>query len=47
MIVAGLDHRWGWSAIVPEVGQYLAALVIAGGYGLAVWAMVEKCLLAT
>jgi protein-S-isoprenylcysteine O-methyltransferase Ste14 len=47
MIVAGLDHRWDWSAIVPEVGQYLAALIIAGGYGLAVWAMVKKCLLAT
>ncbi len=39
-IVAGLDHRFGWSAVVPEIGQYLAALVIAGGYGLAVWAMV-------
>lgn len=42
MIVAGLDHRWGWSAIVPEVGQALAPLVIAAGYGLAVWAMVEN-----
>lgn len=40
MFVAGLDHRFGWSAIIPEVGQWLAALVIAGGYGLAVWAMV-------
>jgi protein-S-isoprenylcysteine O-methyltransferase Ste14 len=40
MIVAGLDHRFGWSTVIPEVGQYLAALVIAGGYGLAVWAMV-------
>jgi protein-S-isoprenylcysteine O-methyltransferase Ste14 len=26
--------------VIPEIGQYLAALVIAGGYGLAVWAMV-------
>jgi protein-S-isoprenylcysteine O-methyltransferase Ste14 len=42
MIVAGLDHRWGWSAIVPEVVQVLAGLLIAGGYGLAVWAMVEN-----
>jgi protein-S-isoprenylcysteine O-methyltransferase Ste14 len=40
MIVAGLDHRFGWSTVIPEVGQYLAALVIAGGYGLGVWAMV-------
>jgi protein-S-isoprenylcysteine O-methyltransferase Ste14 len=42
MIVAGLDHRWDWSAIVPEAGQFLAAMIIAGGYGLAVWAMVEN-----
>jgi protein-S-isoprenylcysteine O-methyltransferase Ste14 len=42
MVVAGLDHRWSWSAFVPRVGQYLAALIIAGGYGLAVWAMVEN-----
>jgi protein-S-isoprenylcysteine O-methyltransferase Ste14 len=42
MIVAGLDRRWGWSAMVPTVAQYLAALVVAGGYGLAVWAMVEN-----
>jgi protein-S-isoprenylcysteine O-methyltransferase Ste14 len=42
MIIAGLDHRWGWSVIVPEAGQYLAALIVAGGYGLAVWAMVEN-----
>jgi len=40
MIVAGLDHRFGWATIIPEIGQYLAVLVIAGGYGLAVWAMV-------
>jgi len=40
MIVAGLDHRFDWSTIIPEIGQYLAALVIAGGYGLGVWAMV-------
>jgi len=42
MSVAGLDHRWDWSAIVPEAGQYLATLLVAGGYGLAVWAMVEN-----
>jgi len=42
MAVAGLDHRWGWSALVPPVGQYLAALVVAGGYGVSVWAMVEN-----
>lgn len=42
MTVAGLDHRWGRSATVPAAGQYLAALMIVGGYGLAVWAMVEN-----
>jgi protein-S-isoprenylcysteine O-methyltransferase Ste14 len=41
-IVAGLDHRWGWSAVVPFGIQVLGALVIAAGYGLAVWAMVEN-----
>jgi len=40
IIVAGLDHRFDWSTIISESGQYLAALVIAGGYGLGVWAMV-------
>ena len=42
VIVAGLDHRFGWSAIIPEPVQYLAALLLAVGYGLAVWAMVEN-----
>ena len=41
-IVAGLDRRWGWSAVVPFGIQVLGALAIAGGYGLAVWAMVEN-----
>ena len=41
-IVAGLDHRWGWSAVVPLGIRVLGALVVAGGYGLAVWAMVEN-----
>ena len=40
MIVAGLDHRLDWSTIIPGMGQYLAALVIAGGYSVAAWAMV-------
>jgi len=42
MLVAGLDHRWGWSPSVPVVAQGLAALVVAGGYGVSVWAMVEN-----
>lgn len=39
MVVAGLDYRFNWSSIVPFWGQLLAALVIAFGYGVAVWAM--------
>lgn len=39
MVVAGLDQRFGWSAIVPVGGQILAALAVAFGYGIAVWAM--------
>ena len=39
MVVAGLDHRFGWSPVIPAIGQHLAAVAVAGGYGLAVWAM--------
>lgn len=41
-VVAGLDHRWGWSPLVPFAVQVLAALLVAAGYGLAVWAMVAN-----
>jgi len=41
-LVAGLDQRWGWSVVVPEAVQVLAALGVAGGYGVSVWAMVEN-----
>jgi len=40
MIVAGLDHRFAWAQGVPQAAQWLAVLVTAGGYGIAVWAMV-------
>ena len=40
MLVAGLDQRLEWSAVVPRIAQYLGILVIAAGYALAVWAMV-------
>jgi protein-S-isoprenylcysteine O-methyltransferase Ste14 len=39
IILAGLDHRFDWSTMIPQTGQYLAALLIAVGYGLGVWAM--------
>jgi protein-S-isoprenylcysteine O-methyltransferase Ste14 len=40
LVVAGLDHRFGWSAIITKTGQVLAALVVAAGHGLGDWAMV-------
>jgi protein-S-isoprenylcysteine O-methyltransferase Ste14 len=40
MLVAGLDWRFGWSGSVTLAFQWLAALLVAFGYGLAVWAMV-------
>ena len=40
MIVAGLDRRFGWSGGLSRIWQYLATLVVAVGYGVAVWAMV-------
>jgi len=39
MVVAGLDHRLGWSMSIPVYGQYLAAAAVAVGFGLGVWAM--------
>jgi protein-S-isoprenylcysteine O-methyltransferase Ste14 len=42
VIVAGLDQRWGWSVLIPEAGQYLAASAMAAGFGLGVWAMVTN-----
>jgi len=40
LVVAGLDHRFGWSAIIPKTGRILAVLVLAAGHGLGDWAMV-------
>jgi protein-S-isoprenylcysteine O-methyltransferase Ste14 len=42
VIVAGLDHRFGWSPTFPLWVNLLGLLLIALGYGLAVWAMVEN-----
>lgn len=39
MIVAGLDHRFRWSSAIPLYGQIIAVVLVAIGYGLAVWAM--------
>jgi protein-S-isoprenylcysteine O-methyltransferase Ste14 len=39
LVVAGLDHRLGWSTLVPRWAQTVATLVLAVGYAVAVWAM--------
>ena len=41
-IVAGLDHRWGWSAVFPLWLNMLGFILATIGYALAVWAMVEN-----
>lgn len=42
MIIAGLDHRYGWPPIVPTEIQWSAAAIILLGYSLTVWAMIEN-----
>lgn len=39
LVVAGLDDRFGWSGGVSAAGKWIAACVLAVGFGLAVWAM--------
>jgi protein-S-isoprenylcysteine O-methyltransferase Ste14 len=42
VIVAGLDHRFGWSPAFPVWLNVLGLILIALGYGFAVWALVEN-----
>jgi len=42
VIVAGLDHRFCWSPTFPLWVNLIGFLLIALGYGLAVWALVEN-----
>ncbi len=42
VIVAGLDHRLGWSPEFPVWTSVLGLTLIAVGYALAVWALVEN-----
>jgi protein-S-isoprenylcysteine O-methyltransferase Ste14 len=42
VIVAGLDHRFGWSPVFSIWLNILGFIVIALGYGFAVWALVEN-----
>jgi protein-S-isoprenylcysteine O-methyltransferase Ste14 len=42
VIVAGLDHRFGWSPVFPLWLIVLGIFLIALGYAFAVWALVEN-----
>src|SRR5512139_3677173 len=42
VIVAGLDHRYGWSPEFPLWANILGLILIAVGYAFAVWALVEN-----
>jgi len=42
VIVAGLDHRYGWSPLFPAWLTILGLVIIALGYTFASWALVEN-----
>jgi protein-S-isoprenylcysteine O-methyltransferase Ste14 len=42
VIVAGLDHRFGWSPVFPPWLTILGLVLTGLGYALAVWALVEN-----
>jgi hypothetical protein len=42
VIVAGLDHRFGWSPVFPLWVIVLGFLLISLGYAFAAWALIEK-----
>ena len=42
VIVPGLDHRFGWTHTFPLWLNILGLVLIAIGYGFAVWALVEN-----
>ena len=42
MIVAGLDHRFGWSPVFPLWLIVLGICLIALGYAFAAWALIEN-----
>jgi len=47
VIVAGLDHRFGWSPVFPLWLIVLGFFLIALGYAFAVWALVENRFFST
>jgi len=42
VIIAGLDHRYGWTPLFPAWVNILGLVLIALGYAFAVWAFVEN-----
>lgn len=42
IIVAGLDHRFGWSSVFPLWLNILGLFMIVLGYAFAAWALVEN-----
>jgi len=42
VIVAGLDHRYGWSPAFPPWLNVLGIILIALGYAFASWALIEN-----
>jgi len=42
VIVAGLDHRYGWSPLFPVWLNVLGLILVGFGYAFAVWALVEN-----
>jgi len=42
VIVAGLDHRFGWSPVFPLSLIVLGLLLISLGYAFATWALIEN-----
>ncbi|MBW7471681.1 isoprenylcysteine carboxylmethyltransferase family protein [Marinobacter sp. M216] len=42
VIVAGLDHRFGWSPVIPLGLIVLGFLLTALGYAFATWALIEN-----
>jgi len=47
VIVAGLDHRHGWTAIFPTWLNILGLVLIGLGYAFATWALVENRFFST
>ena len=45
-LLGALDHRFGWSALLPMSLQALGAIVTSAGFGLFLWAMVSNAFFA-